>query len=160
MVRYKKKVEAFVRSHDDHIVIRKLRYNEPLTPLDLKELERFLFESSEVESRKHFEAAFGKQDSLSLFIRSLVGLDRGAAKDAFSTYLDTTRFNATQIRFIEMIIDHLTRKGTMDAGMLYEEPFTDIHYAGVDGVFEDATVGEIIGVIRTINTNAEGNSVA
>jgi type I restriction enzyme R subunit len=160
MVRYKKKVEAFVRSHDDHIVIRKLRYNKPLTSLDLQELERFLFESSEVESRKHFEVAFGKQDSLSLFIRSLVGLDRGAAKDAFSTYLDTTRFNATQIRFIEMIIDHLTRKGTMDAGMLYEEPFTDIHYAGVDGVFEDATVGEIIGVIRTINANAEGGSVA
>ena len=160
MVRYKKKVEAFIRSHDNHIVIRKLRYNEALTPLDLKELERFLFESSEVESRKQFEAAFGKQDSLSLFIRSLVGLDRTAAKEAFSKYLDTTRFNANQIRFIEMVIDHLTRQGTMDAGMLYEEPFTGIHYEGVEGVFEDAAVGEIISVIQAINSNAEGSSVA
>jgi type I restriction enzyme R subunit len=89
-----------------------------------------------------------------------VGLDRGAAKDAFSKYLDTTRFNANQIRFIEMVIDHLTRKGTMDAGMLYEEPFTGIHYEGVEGVFEDAVVGEIISVIRAINANAEGSSVA
>lgn len=160
MIRYKKKVEAFIRSHDDHIVIRKLRYNEPLTPLDLSELEKFLFESDEVKNRKQFEAAFGKQDKLSIFIRSLVGLDRGAAKAAFSKYLDSTMFNANQIRFIEMIIDHLTRKGTMDAGLLYEEPFTGIHYEGVEGIFEDAAVEEIINVIRTINANAEGSSVA
>ena len=88
-----------------------------------------------------------------------------ASSTAFLTrrlnkYLDTTRFDANQIRFIEMVIDHLTRKGTMDAGMLYEEPFTDIHYEGVEGVFEDAAVGEIINVIRAINTNAEGSSVA
>jgi len=160
--RYKKKVEAFIRSQDDHIVIRKLKYNEPLTPLDLTELERFLFESNEVQSREQFEGAFGKQEKLSLFIRSLVGLDRGAAKDAFSKYLDTTRFNANQIRFIEMIINHLTQKGTMDAGMLYEQPFTNLHYTGVEGVFkgEDAVVGEILGVIRSINANAEGGSVA
>lgn len=77
-------------------------------------------------------------------------------------YLDTTRFNANQIRFIKMIIDHLTQKGTMDAGMLYDQPFTNLHYAGVEGVFEseDANVGEIIGVIRSINANAEGGSVA
>jgi len=159
-VRYKKKVEAFIRSQNDHIVIRKLRYNESLTPLDLQELERFLFESNEVQSREQFEAAFGRQEQLSLFIRSLVGLDRGAAKKAFARYLDTTQFNANQIRFIEMIIEHLTQKGTMDAGMLYEQPFTEMHYEGVEGVFEDAVVGEIIGVIRTINANAESGSVA
>jgi len=50
----------------------------------------------------------------------------------------------------------------MDAGMLYEQPFTNLHYTGVEGVFkgEDAVVGEILGVIRSINANAEGGSVA
>jgi len=87
---------------------------------------------------------------------------QSSPKDAFSKYLDTTRFNANQIRFIEMIINHLTQKGTMDAGMLYEQPFTNLHYTGVEGVFkgEDAVVGEILGVIRSINANAEGGSVA
>ena len=43
-----------------------------------------LFESGEVGSREEFDACFGEQERLGLFIRKLVGLDREAAKKAFS----------------------------------------------------------------------------
>lgn len=153
-VRYKKKVEAYIRSHEDHIAINKLHYNLPLTLTDLQELERFLFAADEVQGREQFESVYGEQKSLSVFIRSLIGLDRSAAKEAFSKYLDTTRFNANQIRFIEMIIDYLTSSGIMDAGQLYEQPFTEIHYEGLDGVFESAAAEEVIAIVRSINENA------
>ena len=152
--RYKKKVEAFIRSHENHIVIKKLHFNEPLTLTNLEELETFLYEADEVEGRDQFEAAYGDQESLSRFIRSLVGLDRGAAKEAFSKFLDETHYSSNQIRFVEMIIDNLTRNGVMDAGLLYEQPFTGLHYEGVDGVFESAVAGEIIDIIQQINFNA------
>ena len=156
---YKKKVEQFVRLHEDHIVIHKLKFNEPLTPKDLSELERFLYDSTEVQSRSLLEQAFGKK-KLSVFIRSLLGLDRGAAKKAFAEYLDSSQFNTNQIRFIDMIIDHLTQQGTMDAGLLYEQPFTSIHYEGLDGLFESAVADEIVSIVHKINANADGETAA
>ena len=152
--RYKKKVESYILAHQNHITINKLYRNEPLTPTDLSELERFLYEAEEVGGQEKFETAYGEQESLSRFIRSLVGLDRNAAKKAFVKYLDDTRFNTTQIRFIEMLIDHLTKNGELDPGRLYEQPFTGFHYEGVDGVFESAIAGEIISIIKQINSNA------
>ncbi len=152
--RYKKKVEAFIRSHENHIVIKKLHLNEPLTVTNLEELEMFLFEAEEIQGRVQFEAVYGEQESLSRFIRSLVGLDRGAAKKAFSKFLDSSQFNSTQIRFIEMIIDNLAKNGVMDAGLLYEPPFIYINQEGVEGVFESANADEIIGIIEGINFNA------
>jgi type I restriction enzyme R subunit len=160
LVQYRKKVEQYIRSNDDHVTIHKLKHNKPLTATDLSELERFLFESGEVQSRELFEKVFGKQEQLSVFIRSLVGLDRGAAKEAFSKYLDTTQFNTKQIRFIEMIIYHLTQTGIMDAGLLYEQPFTGLHYEGLDGLFPSATADEIVSIIERVNANAEVRKAA
>ena len=52
---------------------------------------------------------------------------------------------------IEMMIDHLTQNGVLDAAQLYEPPFNQIHYEGVDGVFADADVDNIFGVVEAFN---------
>lgn len=151
---YRQKVEHFIRANKDHVAIRKLRYNLPLTQTDLSELERFLYESGEVRSREQFQKVFGDQ-KLPLFIRSLVGLDREAAMKVFSKYLDETNFNSSQIRFVEMIVDHLTRRGVMDPARLYEQPFTGIHFEGLDGLFGPAEATEIVDLLDYINANVE-----
>jgi len=147
-------VEQYIRTNENHVTIHKLKYNIPLTEQDLQELERFLFETGEAQNRELFEQAFGKQESLALFVRSLVGLDRKAAMDAFSKYLDANQFTASPIRFVEMIIDHLTQKGVMDPGLLYEQPFTGIHYEGLDGVFPGAAADEIVSILEVVRGNA------
>jgi type I restriction enzyme R subunit len=110
-----------------------------------------LFTAEAIESRERFEEAFGKQPSLPYFIRKLVGLDRNAAKEAFSQYLTPETFNANQIRFVETIIDYLTQNGVMDPGLLYEPPFQDFHYEGLDGVFPEAEADQIIEIVRSFN---------
>ena len=154
LAQYRKKVEAFIRSHQDHITIAKLKMNKPLTAMDLSELERFVFESNEAESRERFEECFGTEQPLTVFIRSLVGLDRTAAKEAFGKFLDEGLYSSRQIRFVEMIIDHLTHAGTMDPGLLYEPPFTSAHHDGLDGIFPDTSGDEILAVVRDINNSA------
>lgn len=152
---YRKKVEAFIRAHEDHIVIGKLKHNRPLTPSDLEELERFVYESGEVESREKFEACFGTEQPLTVFIRSLVGLDREAAKQAFGQFLDEANFTSEQIRFVEMIIDQLTRQGVMPPDRLYEPPFTGIHYEGLDGVFPGAGADDLWQAVEAVNRTAQ-----
>jgi len=151
VAQYKRKVEAFIRASENHVAIAKLRHNKPLTPTDLSELERFVYEADVVEGRERFEQVFGADTSLPAFIRSLVGLDRNAAKEAFGRFLDDTRYSSQQIRFIEMIIERLTRSGVMDPGQLYEPPFTSVHYEGLDGAFGDTDAEAIVAIVEEIN---------
>lgn len=151
LAQYRRKVEAWIRANEHHVAIAKLRHNRPLTPTDLAELERFVYEAPEVESRERFEQSFGNEQPLPLFIRSLVGLDRGAAKEAFARFLDDSRYSSQQIRFVEMIIDRLVSNGVIEPGQLYEPPFTGIHYEGLDGAFGDADADAIIGTLAQIS---------
>jgi type I restriction enzyme, R subunit len=97
-----------------------------------------LFTTDGLESREKFLNIYANTaQNLQSFIRTLVGLDRAAAKAAFSKYLENQQFNANQIRFVEQIIDLLTQQGVMNPRLLYEPPFTDFHRDGLDGVFSD-----------------------
>ena len=89
-----------------------------------------------------------------VFIRSLVGLDREAAKLAFGDFLTGSKLSANQIEFINLIIDHLTHHGTMSASLLYESPFTDINAQGPEGVFSSVQVDALVAVLDHIRTNA------
>ena len=152
---YRKKVEAYIRANEDHIAIYKLKRNEPLTEQDLNELESMLFSAREIESRDRFEQVYGKDMSLKLFIRQIVGLDRNAAKAAFAQYLEGSNFNANQIRFVENIIDYLTQNGVMNPGLLYEPPFTDIHFEGLDGVFNDEEADVLVSLVSLFNETVD-----
>ncbi|MDL5037808.1 DEAD/DEAH box helicase family protein [Comamonas sp. Y6] len=134
LAQYKKKVEAFIRANAAHVAIAKLRLNKPLTPTDLIELERFVYEAPEVEGRERFAQSYGDKP-LPQFIRSLVGMDRAEAQKAFARFLDANRYSSQQIRFVEMIIERLTAHGEVTVGQLYDPPFTAIHQEGLDGAF-------------------------
>jgi type I restriction enzyme, R subunit len=68
----------------------------------------------------------------------MVGLDRAAAVQAFGQFLQDTVYSATQIQFINQIIEYLTKNGAMDRALLYAPPFTDYSSQGLEGMFEDA----------------------
>lgn len=151
---YQKKVMHFLKEHENHIAINKLKRNIPITQRDIQELERILFESDGMGTREDFEKAYGKQEHLGLFVRTLVGLDRGAAKEAFAQYLSQKTLAANQIRFIDQIIDYLTQNGVMDPGLLYEAPFTDYSTTGLDGVFSDKDATGIVSILGSIREAA------
>ena len=154
IAQYRKRVESFIKANENHITIAKLKRGLTLTPTDLNELERFVFEAQEVESKEKFEQCFGTDQPLPLFIRSLVGLDRQAVQQAFSKYLQGTTYNEKQIRFVEMMIEHLTIRGTLEASQLYEPPFNQIHFEGIDGVFGDKDADNIFEVVEAFNESA------
>ena len=154
MTRYKTKVMHFLRNEENHIVLQKLKRNKPITATDIKELERIFFESGELGTREEFEQAFGPQDQLGLFIRSLIGLDRHEAKLVFADFLNNQSYSSNQIEFVNLIIDHLTKNGAMDPAVLYESPYTDYSPNGLSGMFADGDAEQIVGTLKTIRQNA------
>ena len=91
---------------------------------------------------------------LGVFIRTLVGLDREAAKQAFTDFLSDKALSADQIEFINIIIDHLTERGTMDPALLYESPFTDLNPLGVQGVFGKERAAKVVNILSDIRRRA------
>lgn len=87
-------------------------------------------------------------------IRSLVGLDRRAAKEAFAAFIGDGTATAGQIEFIDMIVAHLTERGVMEPALLYETPFTDVAPQGPDQVFDLPGKTRLFAVIREINDSA------
>ncbi|MFN8391796.1 MAG: DEAD/DEAH box helicase family protein [Bdellovibrionota bacterium] len=153
VTQYKLKVERFVRDHKNHITIARLMNNLPISTTDLAGLEEILFTQDAAGTREQFEKIYGKQP-LGRFIRSLVGLDRNAAKEAFAAFLSSGSLTADQITFINQIIEHLVKNGVMSPDKLFDQPFTDQSTDGVIGVFPEQAE-QIIQLIERINLNAE-----
>lgn len=150
--RFLMKVRHFLTQHKDHITIQKLKRNEQLTPQDLAELER-IFIAEGVGGVEDLER-IRNEGGLGLFIRSLVGLDREAAKRALAHFMDGRTMTANQIEFIDLIIDHLTERGVMDPRRLYESPFTDIDDQGVSGVFPVADAKALVQLLEEVRGRA------
>ena len=151
--RFRLKARAFLRANETHITLHKLRRNQALTAMDLAELERLLIESG--TATREDVARVGKEaHGLGLFVRSLVGLDREAATQALNGFVAGKMLSAKQLEFVSLIVTHLTERGVMEAGLLYEPPFTSYAPLGPDALFTSAQVDELFGVLEQIKATA------
>jgi type I restriction enzyme, R subunit len=151
--KFRAKAQTFLRAHQNHVTIHKLRMNRPLTKADLAELERMLIESG-IGAIDDIRRATEQSKGLGLFVRSLVGMDRAAAKEALAGFLAGKTLSASQIEFVNLIVNHLTEHGVMGAAMLYESPFTDLTPHGPEGLFTSAQVDELMAAIDEVRAKA------
>lgn len=152
MAKFKEKARVFLKEHESHLSLQRLRRNQPLTTMDLQELEKMLLQAG--GSTTLIDEAKEKSQGLGLFIRSLVGLDREAAMQAFSEFLQGGKATPDQIEFVNLIVQELTQAGVMEAGRLFESPFTDVNAQGPLGVFPPAKVTQIVQVLDSIRERA------
>jgi type I restriction enzyme R subunit len=152
MARFKDKARQFLKAHTGHISLQRLRRGQPLTALDIAELEHMLLDAGgdAVLIQKAAQDSLG----LGIFIRSLVGMEREAVVLAFSELVSGTRASADQIEFIDLIVEELTHSGCMEARRLYESPFLDISPQGPEGLFPASKVEKMFQVLQDIGQRA------
>ncbi len=146
----KAKARHFLKQHEDHIVLHKLRHARALTATDLAELEKMLVDAgigdaATIERAKEVGHGFG---------RSLVSFDRQAVNEAFSEFVAPGTATAAQIEFVGLVIEHLTHQDTMDPGLLCEPPFTDIAPTEPEQVFDEPRIGKLFSRIKELNESA------
>lgn len=152
MAKFKEKARVFLKEHESHLALQRLRRNQPLTPTDLDELEKMLLEAG--GSKTLIDEAKEQSQGLGLFVRSLVGLDREAAMQAFSELLQGSKLTPDQIEFIELVVQELSKNGVVPPERLFEPPFTDINAQGPTAVFPPAQVTRIVEVLADIRARA------
>ncbi|RFP66905.1 DUF4145 domain-containing protein [Hymenobacter lapidiphilus] len=152
---YYQRVARYIRDNQHHLTISRLRTNQPITVAELNELEHLIFDGHERGTVADLHQELGQQKSLGEFIRSLLGLDTNAAKEAFAGFLNGRILQPDQIYFVNSLIDYLAHNGTIDRKKLFESPFTEKHHQGVVGVFrEEAQVRELFRIVDFVNQNA------
>src|SRR5258708_39147941 len=95
---FRRKARLFLKPHENHIAVLKVKRNEPLTSTDLKELERIFVEAGVDEASL---IALRADGGLVRFVRSLVGLDREAAKQASAGFLEGRTLTAGQLEVVD-----------------------------------------------------------
>ncbi|GAB3753500.1 DEAD/DEAH box helicase family protein [Yimella radicis] len=148
--RFRAKAQAYLKEHEDHVALQRLRRNKQLTDDDLTSLGTMLVQAGG-DDGVDIAWITERAGDLGPFIRSLVGLDRAAANEAFATFLDDSKFSEPQIRFVSVIVNELTANGTMKPERLYESPYLD--YGQVDVIFP-TDYALIIDTLREVNGNA------
>ena len=150
---YRKKVEFYLKEHQDKVSVYKLRNNKQLTSSDLKELERILWQ--ELGSKSDYEKEYG-DTPIGRLVRKIVGVERDAVNKAFSEFLSAERLNVNQIRFVNLIVDYIVANGNIDDNsVLMNEPFRSV--GSITTLFKDdmTTARQIMNVVADIKKNSE-----
>lgn len=69
-------------------------------------------------------------------------------------FLNDATATSSQLTFIKLIVECLTRNGAMTEDLLYNTPFTDFAPTGPEGIFPPAKVKEIDEAIKEIRQHA------
>lgn len=143
---YRKKVEFYLKEHQNDLAIYKLRNNKPLTEEDIKTLENVLF--NELGSKSDYEKEY-KETPVKVLVRKILGMDREAANEAFSEFLNNQNLNSKQIHFVKLIVDYIVKNGFIeDNRVLMEDPFRSV--GSIIELFEN-NVTERNNLIKRIN---------
>lgn len=150
---YRKKVEFYLKEHQDNIAIYKIKNNKKLSEGDLRELEKILW--NELGSKADYINEYG-DTPIGKLIRKIVGVDRVAVNEAFSEFLTEERLNSNQMKFVRLIIDYIVANGNIDDNsLLMQEPFRSV--GSITMLFKDdiGTAKQIMNVVEEIKKNSE-----
>ena len=148
---YRRRLKAIL---DDMLkanpVLQKIHQGEPIAEAELKTLTSTILTSHPGVNLEVLNEFYGRTaDQLHLTIRDLVGLDPRAVEEHFKLFLHAhPSLTAQQVRFMNLLKNHIAQFGSIMIDTLYEPPFKSISHEGIDGVFSPDDVGELVAVLK------------
>ena len=148
---YRQRVIDYIREHRDDEVFQKIFRLEQLTPDDISQLERIMWE--ELGTREDYNR-YTQSDSMNvaMFIRSVIKVDRQVALEKFTNFLNGSTLNARQMEYLKSIIAYVCENGDIEPQTLMSvSPFNDIN---IIDLFDDKAVhvGKYVNMLHTLIT--------
>ncbi|EAC4354686.1 DEAD/DEAH box helicase [Listeria monocytogenes] len=149
---YKEKVANFIKTQSDQTAVYKLRHNLLLTKQDVQMLEKILWQ--ELGSKEQYQKEFGNK-SVTRLVREMSGLDKETVNNLFSAFLSDTNLNASQLQFVRLIVEYVSKNGYLEKQVLMEDPFKTV--GSITYLFRDdrQQMRALLGKIDEVNLNAE-----
>jgi len=153
LIAYRHRVEGVLKEKfRTHPVLTKIRAGHAVTDEELDELARQVLKIDPQIELKHLPVHINIKGDLHRALRSIIGLDAGTVDAAFTGFMHKHReLTSGQLRFLSMLKAHICANGGLDIDRLYEAPFTTISADGIDGVFSDELIDELLDLITRFN---------
>jgi type I restriction enzyme R subunit len=155
LVEYRHRVQSVFRDlFDEAPALQKIKAGLPVQQEDLKDLiQKVMLRDPDLKVDDLLVHFPNKGQRLDIAIRQVIGLNAQVVNEHFTRFAQKyANLTSHQLRFLELLKRHIATYGTLELERLYEQPFTQIHSEGVDGVFqEEEQIGDLIHLIDEIN---------
>lgn len=148
---YKRRVIDFLSQNRDLPVLQKIFNLSPLEQADIRELERILWD--ELGSKDDY-ARYTRNmicgDYVAVFIRSIIGVDRGIAMIKFTDFISNANLNSQQEEYLKTIVNYVCENGDISRTTLINvSPFDN--YDLVDTFGTNAIcVGQYVDALHSV----------
>ena len=152
--KFRAKAQAFLRAHQDHIAIHKLRMNKAADRRPTWLSWNACLPRAALAARKTSSAPPRSRKGWGCSCAHWSAWTARRPRRRLAGFLAGKTLSANQIEFVNLIVDHLTEHGVMEAALLYESPFTDLTPHGPDGLFSSSQVDELLTAIEHVRQTA------
>lgn len=151
MPAFKQKVLEALRHFNENETLKKIKAGKPVTKTDLSALTSLVLTGNPGIKQDVLKEFFETAEPLDYALRSIIGMDANAVNERFIEFISAyPSLNSSQISFLNLLKNHISRYGSIEIEQLYEPPFTTLHSDGLDGVFFDENMVERL--LKIINT--------
>ena len=154
LVAYRNRVlKVLTDIFDQNDTLKKIKAGEPVSETDLQALNSLvLVQDASLNLNDLMEYYPETAGHLDRAIRAIIGLDADSVRTRFTQFVIThPELNSHQVKFLDLLQNHLAKYGAIEIADLYEPPFTLIHSDGLDGVFGEPMVEELLNVIQSFS---------
>ena len=143
--------EALDNIFEENETLQKIKAGEPVTEQDLRVLTSLvLTQEPDLDLNDLLDYYPETAGHLDLAIRRIIGLDAQAVRSTFEQFVRKhPALNSMQIQFLDMLQNYIAKYGAIELDKLYDQPFTSISSDGVDGVFSDSEIDDLIAILET-----------
>jgi type I restriction enzyme R subunit len=151
MVAYRNRVNNVLQAIiDQSETLRKIRLGQPVTSNDLEDLCSLVLTQEPGLDLHNLMDYFEQASSLDQAIREIIGMDAEAVRERFTAFVQAhPNLASHQIKFLDLLQNHIARFGSIKTDDLYEPPFTTLHSDSVDGLFDESLADELFQIIST-----------
>ena len=130
--------------------LKKVHNGDPVTEAELQTLTSTILTSHPGFDLRTLNDFYGRTaDQLHVTIRELVGLDAEAVESHFKAFLHAhPTLTAKQVQFMNLLKNYIAQHGSITVETLYDSPFTAISHEGVDGVFEQSSIQDLVTLLK------------
>ncbi|MFC2079517.1 DEAD/DEAH box helicase family protein [Candidatus Bipolaricaulota bacterium] len=159
---YRARVESFIRDLvDAHPILQKVRAGVELSKDEIHELAALL-ESSELQvTEERLQEIYDNRTAHFLqLLRHILGLEHVASwqelvSERFDAFIAShTNLSSRQILFVRTLNTFILQRRKIEKRDLVDAPFTGLHPSGIQGLFTDAEIDEILGLARELVRDA------
>jgi len=161
MAAYRNRVQKVLLDiFDDSPVLQKIKAGESVTTDDLEQLcSLVLTQAPDLDLHDLEDYYPDTAGHLDRAIRGIIGRDASAVRKRFEQFVAAHPGLAShQIKFLDLLQNHVAKYGAIEIERLYEPPFTTFDAEGIDGVFGESLANELIELLGSFDPLADLHS--